>query len=163
MTSSSTPRPGALSFLVGTGLYSGLLPKAPGTAGSFAALLVIYPVGLWFGSIGLGVFLAFWIGASLLSLPAFEPAFGKDPSLFVADEWAGQAIPFIGMMFTGTIADDVLLLSTGFLFFRLFDIFKPLGIDSLQKLPSGIGVLADDLLAGVYALLCLKLLFFILP
>lgn len=162
MSSSSTPRPGALSFLLGTGLYSGLLPKAPGTAGSFAALLVIYPVGLWFGNLGLGVFLAFWISASLLSLPAFEPAFGKDPALFVADEWAGQTIPFIGMMFTGTIADDVLLLSAGFLFFRLFDIFKPLGIDPLQKLPSGIGVLADDLLAGVYALLCLKLLFFIM-
>jgi phosphatidylglycerophosphatase A len=158
----SPPRPGALNFLLGTGLYSGLLPKAPGTAGSLAALFVIYPVGLWFGSTGLGIFLVFWIAASLLTLPSFEPAYGKDPSLFVADEWAGQVIPFIGIAFTGNLMTDLSLLLTGFLLFRLFDIFKPLGIDPLQKLPSGYGVLTDDLLAGVYALMCLKLLLFIM-
>lgn len=162
MNSSSPPRPGALSFLLGTGLYSGLLPKAPGTAGSLAALLVIYPVGLWFGDIGLGLFLVFWIAASLLALPSFEPAFGKDPSLFVADEWAGQVIPFIGMAFTGNVMSDFILLFSGFILFRLFDIFKPLGIDPLQKLPSGLGVLSDDLLAGLYALISLKLLYFIM-
>lgn len=158
MNSSLPPRPGTLNFLLGTGLYSGLLPKGPGTAGSFAALLVIYPVGLWFGSLGLGLFLLFWIAASLLTLPSFIPAFGKDPGLFVADEWAGQVIPFIGLSFSGSLMADLPVLLGGFVLFRLFDIFKPLGIDPLQKLPSGFGVLADDLLAGVYALLCLKLL-----
>lgn len=162
MDSSFPPRPGALNFLLGTGLYSGLVPKAPGTAGSLAALFVIYPVGFWFGDLGLGIFLVFWVAASLLSLPSFEPAYGKDPSLFVADEWAGQVIPFIGMAFTGDVMSDITLLLSGFLLFRLFDIFKPLGIDPLQKLPSGFGVLADDLLAGVYALMCLKLLYFIM-
>ena len=161
MVSSSPPRPNALNFLLGTGLYSGRLPKAPGTSGSFFALFVIYPVGLLLGIPGILLFLAFWIAASLLTLPSFEPVYGKDPALFVADEWAGQVIPFIGVAFTGNVMTDLILLTSGFILFRLFDIFKPLGIDPLQKLPSGYGVLADDLLAGIYALICLKLLYFI--
>lgn len=162
MVSSPPPGPGTLNFLLGTGLYSGLLPKAPGTAGSLASLFFIYPIGLWFGNAGLGLFLLFWIAVSLLTQPSFEPAFGKDPSLFVADEWAGQVLPFIGMAFTGNVMADLILLLSGFTLFRLFDIFKPLGIDPLQQLPAGFGVLADDLLAGLYAFICLKLLFFIL-
>ena len=45
----------------------------------------------------------------------------------------------------------------GFLLFRLFDIWKPYPIDHLQELPGGIGICADDLLAGVYAGLCLAI------
>lgn len=76
----------------------------------------------------------------------------------VADEWAGQIIPFVSISFSGNIGDDALLLLGGFLLFRFFDILKPLGINKLQELPGGYGVLSDDLLAGLYALFSLKLI-----
>ncbi len=162
MTSSEEARrPGRLNFLLGTGLGSGLVPVAPGTAGSLAALPVIYFISLYAGTIGLIALLVFWIAASLLTAPAFEAHYGSDPSLFVADEWAGQIIPFLTITFTGTISGDLFLLGLGFLLFRLFDIFKPLGINRLQKFSSGWGILADDLLAGLYALFTLKIIIFI--
>ncbi|NJM53917.1 MAG: phosphatidylglycerophosphatase A, partial [Blastocatellia bacterium] len=51
------------------------------------------------------------------------------------------------------------LILAGFLLFRLFDIWKPYPIDSLQSLPAGIGVCADDILAGVYAGACLSIIY----
>ena len=51
------------------------------------------------------------------------------------------------------------LILAGFLLFRLFDIWKPYPIDSLQNLPAGIGVCADDILAGVYGGVCLSLIY----
>ena len=80
---------------------------------------------------------------------------GKDPSKLVLDEWAGQAVVFLGLPFYNIIGPDLLLLITGFIFFRFFDIKKPLGVNELQQFPGGWGILLDDLLAGVYAMFCL--------
>jgi len=71
----------------------------------------------------------------------------KDPSEAVVDEVIGQLITFMFVPF-GISWPFVL---AGFLLFRLFDIWKPYPIDALQILPGGIGVCADDILAGVYA------------
>jgi len=148
--------PGALSLLLGTGFYSGLLPFAPGTAGSLAAMPFIYATALWLGPAGVVGFLFLWILISMLTAPSFERFYGEDPSRFVADEWAGQAVPFIGISFVGNLAEEWWILLLGFLLFRLFDIFKPLGIKRAEKLGAGTGILADDLLAGIYALIILK-------
>jgi phosphatidylglycerophosphatase A len=93
--------------------------------------------------------------------PAVIAATGKDdPREVVADEFAGQAVTFLAapFLFIPTIWVTAVL---GFLLFRLFDIFKPWPARRLEKLPKGWGILADDLLAGVYAgaalLICLKL------
>jgi phosphatidylglycerophosphatase A len=93
--------------------------------------------------------------------PVVIAATGKtDPGEVVADEFAGQAVTFLAapFLFISTIWVTAVL---GFLLFRLFDIFKPWPARRLEKLPKGWGVLADDLLAGVYAgialLICLKL------
>ncbi|MCC5933855.1 MAG: phosphatidylglycerophosphatase A [Balneolales bacterium] len=150
--------PRNLAFWLGTGLGSGLAPAAPGTAGSLAALPFIYAAGVFGGAPALAAFLVFWIAASLFTAPGFERCYSEDPALFVADEWAGQTVPFIGISFSGVFAEDVLLLLAGFVLFRIFDILKPLGIKKAEKLPSPLGILADDLLAGVYALILLKLL-----
>ncbi|WP_240644862.1 phosphatidylglycerophosphatase A family protein [Cyclonatronum proteinivorum] len=152
------PHPRNIAFWLGTGLGSGLTPKAPGTAGSLAALPFIYGAGLIAGPTGIAAFLLIWIAASLFTAPGFERAYSDDPALFVADEWAGQAVPFIGISFTGSLATDIPILLAGFILFRIFDITKPLGIKKAEKLPSPLGILADDLLAGLYALLLLKLL-----
>ena len=80
----------------------------------------------------------------------------KDPQEIVADEVAGQAITFIGAYSTGCTA--VLFISAvGFAAFRFFDILKPFPCRQLEKLPKGWGILADDLMAGVYGAIVLQI------
>ena len=152
------PELNRITKLLGTGFYSGLVPIAPGTAGSFFCVIAAYLISLWLGGLTLYLFFIFWCLITILTTPAFERKYGEDPSPMVADEWAGQIIPFISISFSGNIGDDALLLLAGFLLFRFFDILKPLGINKLQELPGGYGVLSDDLLAGLYALFSLKLI-----
>ncbi len=78
-----------------------------------------------------------------------------DPPEAVVDEVIGQLITFLFVPF----GIGWPFIVTGFLLFRLFDIWKPYPIDSLQVLPGGIGVCADDILAGVYAGICLSVMY----
>ena len=73
----------------------------------------------------------------------------------VVDEVIGQLIVFLFIPFT----TSWVLVLAGFGLFRLFDIWKPYPIDYLQSLPGGIGVCADDILAGVYAGVCLSIIY----
>ena len=79
----------------------------------------------------------------------------------VADEFAGQAVTFLVIGFSGISALPAgqlwLMTLAGFLCFRFFDILKPWPIRKLEKLPKGWGILADDLLAGVYAAVVLQI------
>ncbi len=88
------------------------------------------------------------IWASGRSIPLLG---NSDPSEAVVDELMGQFITFLFVPF-GLGWPFIL---AGFLLFRLFDIFKPFPIDDLQSLPGGIGICADDIVAGVYAGVCL--------
>lgn len=141
---------------LGTMFGAGLLPNAPGTWGSFFTLPLIYAVCYFYPSYGIIVFFLVSCVISLITAPAVVEKYGHDPSPFVMDECAGQSLVFITTAFTFTFSGDAILLAAGFFLFRFFDILKPLGIDKLQKLPGEIGILADDLLAGVYALVCLE-------
>ena len=144
----------------------GWLPVAPGTWGSLPpaivfALLCESGVSVVLISV---IMTALALGGSIVCVrlaPAVIAATGKtDPGEVVADEFAGQAITFLflGMAPAGNIWVTALL---GFFVFRLFDIIKPWPIRKLEKLPKGWGILADDLLAGVYAgivlVICIKL------
>ena len=80
----------------------------------------------------------------------------KDPGEVVADEVAGQAVTFIGAFAAGG-RDILITAAIGFLAFRLFDVIKPPPCKKLEKLPMGWGVLADDLMAGVYAAVVLQI------
>lgn len=151
-----------LKLLIGSGFGSGMIPFAPGTMGSLLALVPIY---LLLQAQNLFYVPIFVVVASLLSLWVSSTCieeWGEDPGKLVMDEWAGQALTFSVVCFTGELTMDLLILASGFLFFRFFDILKPLGIDKLQKHEGGIGILLDDLLAGFYALICLKTLIFFL-
>ena len=123
-----------------TGFGVGYLPKAPGTAGS------ILGVGLWwllkdiFPAHVLFIGAAIWI-AGLAAKQMNDP----DPSCVVIDEIAGLPIALAG------IAPTWWLILTGFVAFRLFDIWKPFPIRQSQKLPGGWGIVVDDLLAGLCA------------
>ncbi len=151
-----------LKPIIGSFFYAGFLPNAPGTWGSFLALFPIYFIGAytpWYGIplfIVISSLLTFWVAEEC------EKTWGGDPSPLVLDEFAGQGMAFIGISLSEPALNIFLLLALGFIFFRFFDIRKPLGIDALQKLPGGLGILIDDLLGGFYAYLCLEILIFLI-
>ncbi len=133
----------------------GLLPGAPGTWGSLASIILLYPIALQYGNIGLVTAVAVGSFLTIWAADVCENRWGKDPSQMVIDEFAGQALVFLFIPFQGSLTQDWGYLFAGFILFRIFDIAKPLGIKQLQHFPSGFGILLDDLLAGFYALICL--------
>jgi phosphatidylglycerophosphatase A len=78
----------------------------------------------------------------------------KDPAIVVADEVAGQLIAFVFVPFNA----GWWVIIAGFVSFRLFDMWKPYPIRRLEMLDSGLGIMADDVLAGIYAAIVLSLL-----
>jgi len=140
----------------------GWLPLAPGSWGSLPStfifiLLCIFNLSLVVRSITL-VILAFAGAYICVKLaPVSIAATGKeDPGEVVADEVAGQAITFLAI--GRVLASDILATAMlGFLLFRFFDSVKPWPIHKVEKFPKGWGILADDLLAGVYACVALHI------
>lgn len=140
-----------LAVFIATVGYTGYFPVAPGTIGS-AAGLVVYLLVWWAQSplleVGLivGLFLAgIWAGTTA------ERYFGGiDPGPIVIDEVVGMLITlaFIPVGPSGAIA--------GFLLFRLFDVVKPFPARRLESLHGGLGVMADDAMAAIYANLALR-------
>jgi len=148
----------SFKLFLGTLFGAGNLPKAPGTWGSLVTLPLIY-LAFWLSpQVGILILL---IGTILLSLWTSDTAvekYGEDPGQFVMDEAAGQSLVFIASPFIFSAGHDLLLLFIGFLLFRFFDIKKPLGINNVQNLHGKFGILADDLLAGLYSLLLLTII-----
>ncbi len=152
----------AVKRFVGTGFYSGLLPGMPGTWGSLAALIFITPIVLYSHLAGVISIIILTSLLTLWSADACEEKWGPDPGRMVIDEWAGQTLTFIFVLPAFQSQYLWIIVVSGFVLFRIFDITKILGIDRLQAMKGGTGILADDLLAGIYAGLCLKFLTFIL-
>lgn len=144
-----------LKPLIGSFFYAGFLPNAPGTWGSFFALFPLYftlVYAPWYGVILFTLicsFLTVWVSEEC------EKVWGGDPSPLVMDEFAGQGMVFLAIPLIIPPISIYAILGFGFLIFRFFDIAKPLGVDKLQSLPGGWGILVDDLLAGLYAGICL--------
>ena len=107
-------------------------------------------VGLWlipFSSVGLLAALAVVVGAGIWASHRVETVLGrKDPGVIVIDEVAGMMVAVLLVPRTPGV------LLCAFLLFRLFDIWKPFPAREAQVLRGGLGVVADDLIAGVYAL-----------
>jgi phosphatidylglycerophosphatase A len=131
----------------------GKLPFAPGTWGSLPPVVAYQVLGYLYPVAIVPVMVFFIIAGSWACVqyaPAVIAATGKkDPGLIVADEVAGQAITMlaIALLAPDNICNTAVL---GFVLFRLFDILKPWPCKRLEKLPAGVGILADDLMAGVY-------------
>jgi phosphatidylglycerophosphatase A len=155
----------------------GYMPIAPGTWGSMVGIVIYLGAsaldGIWqhhwapshgykaeeAQAFSIAIILAIFLVFTLLGVWASGRStelFGNlDPSHAVVDEVIGQLIVFLFVPFG--IGWPMIL--AGFLLFRLFDIWKPYPIDSLQVLPRGIGVCADDFLAGIYAGICLAVIY----
>ena len=135
-----------LRLLIATGFGCGHVPVAPGTAGSLAALPLV--ALLWWA----GGSYAVAAGAVVVTLLGFASAgvaeshFGRrDPGPVVVDEIAGQ------MVSLAFLAPSPVSLATGFLLFRIFDIWKPPFVRQAERLPGASGIMTDDLVAGIYA------------
>jgi phosphatidylglycerophosphatase A len=103
-------------------------------------------------SIQLGILLIIFILiAGVWSATRVEKIWGKDNYRIVIDEVAGMMIPLV------LLPREVKYLLAALVLFRLFDILKPLGIKKMEKLNAGWGVMADDILAGIYTLVILHL------
>ena len=139
--------------LVSTWFGCGYAPKGPGTAGSLAAILIAI---LLHQFAGLGPW-HFLLLAALLFAPGVwaatrtARALGlKDPGIVVVDEVIGQWIALAGAPHLNWLA-----YATAFLLFRVFDIWKPPPVRQFESLPEGLGIVADDVMAGIYAALVL--------
>ena len=141
-----------LAWLVGTGLGSGLAPLAPGTVGSLVALLIYLRLPIPGDSIilyvliAVGFILGIWATGSLV-----QPT-DPDPRRAVWDE-------FVGMWATCLLLPKSLpWMAAAFLCFRALDILKPWPARRLEGLPGGLGIMADDLMVGLYGAMVLNTL-----
>jgi phosphatidylglycerophosphatase A len=142
-----------LMMAIATGCYIGWLPKAPGTWGSAAAFVP------WFFIRGLSLPIYLAIIAALFIIGFFAAGSAEkimdqpDPGCIVIDE-------IVGMLITLTLAPAhpaAWLLA--FILFRIFDICKPFPVSWLDRhIHGGMGIMLDDVMAGVYALLCLQII-----
>lgn len=134
-----------------TVLKIGYLPIAPGTWGSLVAVVIWFLIIESTSTITFitAIIIIFILGVYTSSITERHLA-QKDPSIIVIDEWVGQ---WIALLF---IPKSLLWGLVAFALFRLFDIWKPYPIKLLDKYPKGWGIMLDDVLAGVYALLVLS-------
>ena len=140
-------------LFLGLGFGSGLSPFAPGTAGTVVALLFVPLLAL----LSTGYLLAVLLIASLTGIYicaySARKLGAKDPSSIVWDEFVGLWIALAGFPVS------FFWLLSGFVVFRCFDILKPWPINALdRKVPGGLGIMLDDILAGVMTWLVLRLI-----
>jgi phosphatidylglycerophosphatase A len=146
-------RPTKLANAISTWFGCGYSPAAPGTAGSLAAIgiaLLIEHYAGWRPA-------AFAALAIVVSAPAIWAAGEtarqsgiEDPRFVVVDEVVGQWLALAGARVFNWKS-----WLAAFVLFRLFDIWKPFPVRQLESLPGGLGIVADDLMAGLYAALVL--------
>lgn len=139
-----------LATALATWFWSGRLPGAPGTWGSLAALPFGWALITWSGPGGLVTATVIVFLAGVWASGIYATLIGKkDPGSAVIDEVAGLWLTLLPVAFIGP--DDWRLYGIAFIAFRLFDITKPWPVRKFEMLPSGWGIMADDIVAGLYA------------
>lgn len=141
-----------LALLIATGMGVGFAPIAPGTFGSMEGVIIYFAIAAMpfepkaqmalLLSAGVLLFaIGVWAASRACKIIGLE-----DPGEIVIDEVSGQLIGLMPL----PLAPSVAGVAVAFLLFRLFDILKPYPIYKLERLPSGLGVMSDDALAGIY-------------
>jgi len=137
-----------IASLLATWFGCGLVPKGPGTAGALGGLLVAYfvPVSPW-------ILTAIFLIPGIWAADVHARVTGrKDPQDVVIDEVLGQWITLAAAVHTSTWQAWLL----AFVLFRFFDIAKPWPIRRVEKFPGGYGIIFDDLLAGVFGAVVMR-------
>ena len=148
-----------LAVFIATVGYCGYFPIAPGTVGSAAGLL-FYALVWWSDSrlVEIGLIVGLFVAGVWAGTTAERYFGGVDPGPIVMDEVVGMLItlafiPNLG--WSGALA--------GFFLFRLFDVIKPYPAGRFEQLHGGLGVMADDAMAAIYANLSLRGLMWLIP
>lgn len=147
-----------LAVFIATVGYCGYFPFAPGTVGS-AAGLVFYLLVWWTGSplVEVALIVGLFALGTWASTTAERYFGGIDPGPVVIDEVVGMLITlaFIPVGWSAALA--------GFVLFRIFDVIKPYPANKLEAMHGGLGVMADDAMAAVYANITLRALMWLFP
>jgi phosphatidylglycerophosphatase A len=136
----TSPLERLLRFVVTCG-YIGYLPAAPGTYASLLGIILLWLFPALFTNLIFVVALVVFSVASINCLRLKE----KDPGFVVIDELAGICVTMVGNK------PSLVNLAAGFLLFRFFDILKPFPVRNTESLKNGYGIVADDVVAGLYA------------
>ncbi len=152
-----------LHKIIASGFGTGFVPFAPGTAGSVLGILLFYSFNLvlnrlitepWLVLI-LNLFaIIFVLFVGVYSIKMVHKIWGHDAPQIVIDEIVGVWIAVFAMPFKWQYY------LYAFLLFRFFDILKPLFIKKLDRMKNDWSVMLDDVLAGVYSLVVIQLLFY---
>jgi phosphatidylglycerophosphatase A len=147
-----------LGVFIATCGYIGYAPVAPGTFGSAAGLLVYYAVRTTGSTlVELAAIVALFLVGIWSGTEAEHYFGGTDPGPVVLDEVFGMLITL------ALLPVNIFGAILGFLVFRVFDVFKPWPSAQLERLPGGLGVMADDGMAAIYANLVMQVLVRMLP
>lgn len=145
--------------LIATSFGAGFLPVAPGTWGALVAILIWLPFYIWWPGVpalvATIILTLFFTVAGTWASSVSEKYWGKDPVAACVDETVGQLISLIPLCGGPDVAPWWLII-VSLALFRFFDIFKPLGIRSMERLPGGFGMMADDILSAIYAAVILE-------
>jgi len=146
----------AVYKLIATSLGVGFLPLAPGTWGAAIGIIVLFLLqyfALLSTPLLIGLIIVFFL-LGIYVTDQLEAEWGKDPSKVVIDETIGVWINVLFLPFNWTIW------LIGFVLFRILDIWKPLGIRKLEKIGGGLGVMIDDVAAGVAGNIILQIIYY---
>ena len=135
---------------------AGFVPKAPGTAGAVVGVLVYLAMETLHASAYYPHAIILLFIAGIWASSRVEHRYGHDSQRIVIDEVVGQMITFA--VAAGRHQLSAFDIALGFGLFRLFDIVKPFPIRRLERFKGGLGIVADDVGAGVYALAVLSLI-----
>jgi len=137
--------------MLGSGFFTGYIPIVPGTFGSLAGLLIYAIPGFEDPMIiipGIIIFAAYGIYVG----NKFDKIYGKDPRQCTIDEVVGM---WISLLF---LPKRIVVSVIAFVVWRVFDIIKPFPAKNLEKLEGGLGIMIDDVVAGLYSLIILQIL-----
>jgi phosphatidylglycerophosphatase A len=140
-----------LSILISSFFYLGYSPVAPGTVGTLGAVILFYVISGFSNLFYLFFIIALIIFSVWVSEIARIRLGDSDPNSIVIDEVCGFLVTMI------LIPPNMINIAMGFLLFRFFDILKPPPIRMSEKLSGGLGIVADDVLAGIYANILLQI------
>ena len=132
-----------------TFFYIGKIPIAPGTLGSVLAILIWYYLSFLGNIVLIFFFISYLISAYIFTNMYLKNSNEDDPSEIISDEVIGQLIP----LFIISSVNDYYLILVAFISFRIFDISKIYPVNKAEEFTGAHGVIMDDVIAGIYALI----------
>jgi phosphatidylglycerophosphatase A len=140
---------------IGSAFYTGYFPVASGTVGSLAAIIIYLIPGFEKLIIIIPTTIAFMLYGIYVGTK-FEAEYGKDPAQCTVDEVVGTWISLIALPKTTWI------ITAAFFLWRILDIVKPSPARNLEKLDGGLGIMIDDVISGIYTLIIMHLVVYLL-